>query len=970
MAKSRRSGSAVLLLLLGVLAWGALEGAAAGVRVVQDLPYTEAPEGAGAALPPLVKPVTTSASGVDGEERPASGSASITDSGAAVPMRRDGQETARILERAKKDVGERMKPYFAGAVLDDQLTVIEASAQAVAGRRVCVVFQGSLSKLKLTSDKQDMLVEVEACYLEPLRVDASAGAPALKLETLRIYYPDKSAWADVLLRIALERVNHKRTKSDFAEITEDGVEIQTVFQTLYADAQAENEGVFTYLCLSRKNVQDGEPRDFEVLMDQPPVQAVFELNRAMKMRAVRPAGVTLRDERKHTATFMCSAHEVRRFAEVVASGGAAVVPSAVEDHGADPDTQSTTVLVEEQVRAAASARRNLRSAQLHGDLLAKMGTPPEQFDWREQKSECTPEIEYPSNQGGCGSCYAFAATTAATIRSCIGGMGGQSRTKSLSPHDVLSCGTITRGSTCINFSGKGKTMDYADGCDGGSAFKIFEFAAERGMYDEECHPYTFSGDPISHFSGNHDSSDPPQCVLTYHGSEGGRRVSCGRSYLTLSGNRPTRVPIDFCTCPRNQRKGYEDIEVQLKQDLQCIVDVENSNGGCKVTCDENIREKQAFQASLKGDGKYVVDPKFCRCNTDSWKVEGCSAKTHEKGSGAVKQCKRHDGSLGLDSRGSVDCTKPRRFHSPRQSDQPSESLIKLAIMDGGPVVASIEARKDLQDFNSNGVYRMNPRSPVSGGHAIVLFGWGQSSKHGKFWWAKNSWGGDWPHKGANGIFRMARGIDTANVESRGISWVYAGEKPKKRATWCEVPIRNFEDLNSHPAGKCVELKQGSNRRGRSVCEVTNRCKTALEVDLYQHSDGQSCGRYFRPFEIRAGGSQNFEGAVNCCIRSAEPVGGGSGGGGFLDGLFGGGGDDDGNNDPRGRGGNRRGSGGGGSCLRAVQHHSGNKGCEIENNCPRSVQLKLKRNPSSHYEFRPGQRGMVRERCNQLSMMQM
>ena len=48
----------------------------------------------------------------------------------------------------------------------------------------------------------------------------------------------------------------------------------------------------------------------------------------------------------------------------------------------------------------------------------------------------------------------------------------------------------------------------------------------------------------------------------------------------------------------------------------------------------------------------------------------------------------------------------------------------------------------------------------------MLFGWGQSSKHGKFWWAKNSWGADWPHRGANGVFRMARGVDTAFVRER------------------------------------------------------------------------------------------------------------------------------------------------------------------------------------------------------------
>ena len=256
----------------------------------------------------------------------------------------------------------------------------------------------------------------------------------------------------------------------------------------------------------------------------------------------------------------------------------------------------------------------------------------------------------------------------------------------------------------------------------------------------------------------------------------------------------------------------------------------------------------------------------------------------------------------------------------------------------------------------------------------MLFGWGQSSKHGKFWWAKNSWGADWPHRGANGVFRMARGVDTAFVESRGVSWVYAGEKKKDKAkpTWCEVPIRKFDDLKEKPTGKCIGLKEGRNRAGRQVCIVSNDCNQDVEVDLYHHSDATICGRSYRPFEIRAGRSHSFEGVVNCCIRSAELKGGssasmgGSGGfGGMLNGPFGGGGDDNGRRNVR-RGSRPSNPSGGENCVRAVQH--GSQGCQITNSCAQRVHLhNSATNPNSFYAFNPGQSGMVREPCRKLKL---
>ena len=421
-----------------------------GCGRAEKLPFTEAPDGENPAeLPAFLDPVQ----GEDGAAGPGGTGVNLAKqagaSGGAVPLALDSAEVSRVLGRAKADVVSRMAPYFAGATLADETTVIEASAQTVAGRRLCVVFQGELSSLKLTDASTEMLVEVEACYLEQLGAPDAPSASALKLEVLRIFYPDDSAWAGVLLRIAVDRVNGRRKKNGLSELDAADLTIETIFQTLYADAEATSGGVSSYICVSKKNNpppsasgQGPEPLEFEVLMKQPPVQAVFQLNEAMKVSAVRPAGITMFDKRADKLDFKCSVHDIVRKSSP---------PPLSAQIDATSEPSAGTSLVEEHAR--------LERTRIRDELLSKLGPIPDTFDWRDEKPECKAEIHFPSNQGGCGSCYAFAATTAATIRSCIAGSRITGNTKSLSPHDALSCGTIERGSSCIDFGNKGRTKE-------------------------------------------------------------------------------------------------------------------------------------------------------------------------------------------------------------------------------------------------------------------------------------------------------------------------------------------------------------------------------------------------------------------------------------------------------------------------------------------------------------------------------
>jgi cathepsin C len=51
-------------------------------------------------------------------------------------------------------------------------------------------------------------------------------------------------------------------------------------------------------------------------------------------------------------------------------------------------------------------------------------------------------------------------------------------------------------------------------------------------------------------------------------------------------------------------------------------------------------------------------------------------------------------------------------------------------------------------------------------HAVLVVGYGENSREGKYWIIKNSWGTSW---GENGYFRIRRGVDTCAVESMAVA---------------------------------------------------------------------------------------------------------------------------------------------------------------------------------------------------------
>jgi len=92
-----------------------------------------------------------------------------------------------------------------------------------------------------------------------------------------------------------------------------------------------------------------------------------------------------------------------------------------------------------------------------------------------------------------------------------------------------------------------------------------------------------------------------------------------------------------------------------------------------------------------------------------------------------------------------------------------EADMMQELVQHGPLTVTFSIYDDFPAYQS-GIYD-NTSSRLIGGHAVGLYGYGQEAGT-KYWLLKNLWNAEW---GEGGWFRIARGIDSCDIES-GINY--------------------------------------------------------------------------------------------------------------------------------------------------------------------------------------------------------
>lgn len=372
---------------------------------------------------------------------------------------------------------------------------------------------------------------------------------------------------------------------------------------------------------------------------------------------------------------------------------------------------------------------------------APLSVPPE-FDGREVWRLYLPPVK---NQCTCGGCWAFA--TSACLAARINIWTTNRVRVDLSPAKMIYCNWGSDQEYALVKRAFDKGLDFTDlsddiadsvarvGCSGETLIGAWQFLYRYGATTEACHPYSSA-----------------QFDLCAYGA-GQALPSC----IDISGPEMGECQ-DGSPEKRYRAGGFYLVAGPLHM----------GEGDASTTNDEENTGNKENDAS-GGDDRVVP------------------------GDGRNKGNDASGGDGGNSGSSGADVVKEYSAAHIRRHRAANVAAIQREIWKYGPVTTGMRVYADLFNWDGTGVYQWDGTSPLTGGHAVVITGWGTADVRGKgavpYWQVRNSWGAEW---GDGGYFRILRGVNHCDLEAN----VMAGypDMPLSDRFLLQPRLRTPEDL--------------------------------------------------------------------------------------------------------------------------------------------------------------------------------
>ena len=382
------------------------------------------------------------------------------------------------------------------------------------------------------------------------------------------------------------------------------------------------------------------------------------------------------------------------------------------------------------------------------------------------------------NQGGCGSCYAFASATALTLSLCKAALdAGLEYTAPVhfSHQHVVSCAGKLKPEDDPSLDYEfGKYLNMGTSNDNGNAGTVGDYP---------------------------DSSASLPGQNTADGKVGYDNQFYGKSFPS-SGGYPTRM--------------------QLGSPYVGGCNGGNFLGFTAFMRDYGVTYDACFPYTSGGgswkdhwDSKTVAPPVCPTTCTPSF------YKTFPKLAGTLPKMK----------------IKPNEIYRFR-----GEYNMKMAIKKYGAIYVSMVVKPDFDKCGSdpNCVYQWDKQGGAGGGgHALVVYGWGVSSTGMPYWKIINSWGSSWGY-GGKSFYKIRRGYNEVGIEEGAWAAVVDGApgagnlpasefipkwEPRAHSGACMAlePAHNAQAMGGlclamfNPSGKCGELVSQDTIMGAEKC---------------------------------------------------------------------------------------------------------------------------------------------------------